>query len=696
MSQVFAPRSEGTSRRLVAGLVLVFILALLPRLFYPSSRYLLWYDRSVHFWDALMAGDFADTYQQHHPGVTTMWIAGLGLRLYMTTHGWSSDTLLQPPSGLSGPQGGPAQAGTAALGLTIALCIVLAYVLLVRMINWPVAFCAGCLLALDPFYITHSKMIHVDGLLASFMLASALLLLAYVQKERWTYLFGSGIFAGLAFLTKSPGLFLAPYAVFVLALSLLISSDSAWDLSSLRVWRKQLWRISRSLIVWGFTAACIFFLLWPAMWSEPWNTVSKIAASVEHHVETPHPGVNFFAGRVTDHLGLLYYMASLAWKTTLVTLPAVCVAVLFLALRRSGSESGFLVSYVLAYAVGFLFMMTLGAKKWSRYILPTFVALDVVAAWGLVQATDIIGKQRWLRGRSWVPTALVTAALIAQAISVLRHHPYYGTHYNLLLGGSRVARHVLHLGDQGEGLDLAARFLNRRPGAERITAGVQDTENQMFRSNFVGRVEPIAHSDVDYRVFSVHYTQRNEGAYRWGDLREARDQTDELIWSASFDGVPYVWVSRAYPHDPQMFDIDHPLNVELGESIRLLGYSLSSSEPTSGDPLTVTLFWQSTSELSADYHVFVHLQNEDGSLVAQHDGVPLYGERPTWSWQEAEVLQDEHRLLLDDALPDGRYTLSVGMYDYPSGIRLPAVEPGGRRLRENRIVLDEVEVASSG
>jgi hypothetical protein len=63
------------------GLAIVFFLALLPRLIYPVSQYMIWYERSVRFWDALLAGNFAATYQQYHPGVTTMWVAGLGLQV---------------------------------------------------------------------------------------------------------------------------------------------------------------------------------------------------------------------------------------------------------------------------------------------------------------------------------------------------------------------------------------------------------------------------------------------------------------------------------------------------------------------------------------------------------------------------------------------------------------------------------------
>jgi hypothetical protein len=44
----------------------------------------------------------------------------------------------------------------------------------------------------------------------------------------------------------------------------------------------------------------------------------------------------------------------------------------------------------------------------------------------------------------------------------------------IALGGSRVAQHILHLGDQGEGFDLAARLLNRMSGAEVLTVAARD------------------------------------------------------------------------------------------------------------------------------------------------------------------------------------------------------------------------------
>jgi hypothetical protein len=291
-----------------------------------------------------------------------------------------------------------------------------------------------------------------------------------------------------------------------------------------------------------------------------------------------------------------------------------------------------------------------------------------------------------------MPTALIAVVLVGQGVLVLRHHPYYGTQHNLLLGGSRVARHVLHTGDQGEGLDLAARFLNSYPSAERMEVGVQNMANLMFPSNFAGRTRPIDRP-VDFRVFSINSVEREFLIGLWEDSWDACQQTGPL-WSTSFDGVPYVWICPNYPYGPQAFDIKHRLGVQLGDHVDLLGYELSSSQIAAGDTLTVTLFWQSDGRIVEDYHVFVHLLSENGDMVSQQDGVPVRGTRPTWSWRDAEVLQDEYALVIAADLPASTLTLSVGMYDYQTEARLPAVTPGDERLPEDRVVLQEIQVMS--
>jgi hypothetical protein len=685
-------KGERRSRAFWVGCVLVFLLALLPRVVYPVSRPLQWHERSVLFWDALLEGDLGGTYQQYHPGVTTMWIAGLGLRVYAAAHNWLGDESLNPSrvSPNVGPY--PVEAGVAALGVAISLCICVAYVLLARQVSWEVGLVGGCLLALDPFCLEQSKILHVDALLATLMLVSALFLVSYLQRRRWLSLILSGVFAGLALLTKSPSGFLIPYAVLAIAYRHLADGRDPARSSKTRGWVGRVVRIARDLGVWGLTAGCIFVLLWPAMWIRPGEVVHKMMRRTEFHIETVHRNPSFFAGQVIyDDPGPLFYLATIAWKTTLVTLLTLFAAFLFLLWRARRWRDDQPVWWVLMYACGFTGAMMFAARKELRYLLPTFPALDVLAAWGLVRAASAVGRLNRLQTRTWVPATVVAAALVIQAVTVLRHHPYYGTHHNLLLGGLRVAQHVLPLGDGGEGVDLAGRFLNGYPGAERRIAGVPQRFDELLEYTFVGSSEGIEQPDVDYYVFPINSIQRQNRIEFWGEAWEA-SQEEEPLWSISFDGVPYVWIYPAYPSNPAAFAIDRRLEVPLGDHVHLLGYSLGSSDISAGDTLTVTLFWQSDGRLVEDYHVFVHLQGVGGQVATQHDGVPARGERPTWDWCDKEVIRDEHVLVSDAGLPAGTYTLSIGMYDYLTQARLPAVGPDGERLPEDRVVLQDIQV----
>jgi len=264
----------------------------------------------------------------------------------------------------------------------------------------------------------------------------------------------------------------------------------------------------------------------------------------------------------------------------------------------------------------------------------------------------------------------------------------------VLLGGSGVAQHVFQLGDQGEGLDLAAQFLNTKPGPGFVTAGVCDPGNLMFRESFVGVSKPINHPEVDYRVFFINDVQRaarfEHCAEYWYKCLE-----EGPVWTASFDQVPYVWICATYPRDIGSYGVDRRLDAQLGEHIELLGYTLDSAMLASTGGLTVTLLWRSDGDVVADNHSFVHLLDEHGELVAQHDGVPR-SDRPTWSWQEGEVVADSHRLMVpqEAVSPGTGYTVTVGMYDYATKARLPVAMRDGTRPADDRIRLASIRAVS--
>ncbi|MEJ5310669.1 MAG: hypothetical protein WHX52_12925 [Anaerolineae bacterium] len=115
-------------------------------------------------------------------------------------------------------------------------------------------------------------------------------------------------------------------------------------------------------------------------------------------------------------------------------------------------------------------------------------------------------------------------------------------------------------------------------------------------------------------------------------------------------------------------EMQHPFAVDFGGHIRLLGYD--AGMPHAGQPLEVTLYWQSLAELDEDYLVFVHVLDESGAIVAQVDEGPQQGNYPTSLWMAGEIVTDRHILSLPGDLPEGDYRLRVGFYQQENGSHL--------------------------
>jgi hypothetical protein len=108
-----------------------------------------------------------------------------------------------------------------------------------------------------------------------------------------------------------------------------------------------------------------------------------------------------------------------------------------------------------------------------------------------------------------------------------------------------------------------------------------------------------------------------------------------------------------------------PHEATFGDAIRLLGYRLDVPDPLTGESvLVLTLYWQASAdgEPGKNYVVFTHILSADGRLVGQHDGVPVYGARPTGGWLQGEYLIDEHPMTFGEPYA-GPIRIQVGLYD---------------------------------
>jgi len=676
--------------------VLIFAVAFLPRANYPVSRPTVWSDRAVRFSDAVLAHDWPETFHSYHPGVTTMWLSSIGLRLLAWQQGLSSDQLLGVEPTKPGVMTDAVAAGVIPMAVVIALCIALSYTLLRRFADQRLALVGSCLLALDPFYIAYSKVLHVDALLTAFMSVSALSLLAYLRRARWHDLVLSGVFAGLAFLTKSPSLFLIPYAALVAGTNELITPMLKPKTPGERQrWVGRLWRVTRALLVWGGVAAVVFAALWPAMWVEPLRTVRRVIDGVFFHIETVHENPIFFNGEIThEDPGPLFYPATIAWKTTLVTLPMFFAALASTVIRFRQGKYTRTIWWLTVYVLCFTLQMNLGDWKQIAYVVPAFPALDVIAASGIVQISEGIGRLRWLRRWRWLPTLIIALTLALQASIALPRHPYYGTHYNALLGGTRTGQRILPLQDQGEGLDRAAQYLNTLPRTQRATAVLHQRSGIVFKRVFEGHTDYVRVPWASYRVYYINQVMRHLGGDEW-DAAWKADQQTQPLWSLAFDDVTYVWVYGAPPEQPAAGGPEVDVDYRLGEHIQLKRVRLSSWTLAPGETLTVVPVWKSDGMVEKNYTVFCHVLSTSGDLVAQRDSPPIYGFRPTTTWRAGEIIEDSYDIPLDGDLPPGEYDLSVGMYDIETMERLAAFNAAGERLPEGRIVLGSLTVKAS-
>ncbi len=121
--------------------------------------------------------------------------------------------------------------------------------------------------------------------------------------------------------------------------------------------------------------------------------------------------------------------------------------------------------------------------------------------------------------------------------------------------------------------------------------------------------------------------------------------------------------------------MQHHLQLQFGQSIRLIGYDLPT-EVRPGERLRLALYWQATAVPERNYTVFTHLLGPGERLLGQHDGQPAEGASPTTSWAPGEIVRDEHTLALEAGSPPGTAQVAVGLYDASHGQRLSLVRDG--------------------
>lgn len=144
----------------------------------------------------------------------------------------------------------------------------------------------------------------------------------------------------------------------------------------------------------------------------------------------------------------------------------------------------------------------------------------------------------------------------------------------------------------------------------------------------------------------------------------------------------------------QMVPRSREMDATLGGEISLISLESYGAEVEPGAILRVTLLWRALEEAADDYTVFVHLLDDQNQMIAQHDGSPVGGFRPTTTWKPGEAVSDRHGLLIPQDTAPGEYNLVAGLYLPATGERLKVVGQGGGEAGDS-VILGQIRVVAA-
>jgi len=587
-----SPKDQTASRLPWRQIVLVLVLTLiiwLPRGFeldrYVATDEVVWLLRSANFYYALGQKDYTATYIKEHPGVVTMWAGtaaymldfpeyrGFGQGYFDSDKYWMFEDFFTS----KGVNPHDVLVTTRLIMVILNTLLIAAAFVFARLLfgTFP-ALIGFLLIAFDPFHVSITRLAHLDGPVSSFLFLSLLAFLAYLYcGRRLFYLLISAIAGGLAVLAKLPGLIIAPAVVLIALISYLNErKDKLRSLSENAV--SLVSSLIKPLLLWGIVFLIAMMLFFPAMWVNPINNLKQLVLSpitagrVIKVVEDDLPSEG---GEIMEAAEIrfpifskspryyLRYPRRYLWNTTpviLFGLVAALAAYVFKFSLFKEKKVRRAVIGLLLFTVVYTLFLTFANKTSDKYYIPVYPVLDLIAGLGCYACVDWFWKIKLLVGKRVSPYLALSAIILVQIVGTMWTYPYYSVYFNPLLGGSRRASEVMSVGS-GEGLDLAAEYLNNKPDAEKLKA-MSWYGNGPFSYYFLGESRPLWSyvwnekkiselKEMDYLV--VYSTQWARGAPRGLFTHLAEVEPEHSVW---INNIEYARIFDVNTLPPEIFE----------------------------------------------------------------------------------------------------------------------------------------------
>ena len=244
------------------------------------------------------------------------------------------------------------------------------------------------------------------------------------------------------------------------------------------------------------------------------------------------------------------------------------------------------------------------------------------------------------------------------------------------------------------------------PGGRAYEPALYDVTGHQLQALAMVELVPQEASIATQPHVVPHLIQR-ENVYHYPWIKIGQENIDYFLFDSLSDSYPFskdefnieltkFLVDPAYALVAQTDDIyllqqngrnepEFSANQTAEEAVQLYGFDIAiqdedgfyravSELPASINPggrLRIILYWQAVATPEAERTVSLHLLDSAGQLVAQHDGLPGAGSRPTSFWQAGQQVRDIHLLEIPADLAPGALNLQLLLYDTFTQERVP-------------------------
>lgn len=379
-----------------------------------------WFNRSENFLQAIKDGNFSETYQKYHPGVTLMIINSL-LRQTFYTYQYS---FMEQKIDFMSPFLFPFFNLVSKFGNIIVVYFLLLFQVYLVSKIWrkKTALVYFLFLAVEPFFIGINRWFHLTSFEVMFGFTAILLILYWFKIKKIIYLIFSAIFLGLAVLTKLTSIILLPVIFFV------IFSNFKKDKSL------------SSLVLFSIISYGTFCILFPAMWVDPIIVISRLLDSIFHAVGEDPRRV-----QLGFYTNLFYYPLILLFKSS----PIIIILFNF-AIQNYKKIKSFELNVLFLTLISYFLFLSFSDQKIDRYSLVFFPSIILISS---IFVSKLEEKYIYI----------YSSFSVLFAFFVFTFYSYqFSAYYNPLLGGTSSALKFGVYENGGAYFNEAAFYLNNR------------------------------------------------------------------------------------------------------------------------------------------------------------------------------------------------------------------------------------------